>query len=95
MKLKHTIKTEDERKDKKQDFRRGEFVRTSNLRKTFHKEDTTSWRYGLYTITETKDDTIPIYYLDSFPEKPNEASLKKTSSTKTQNDNVYKKLSSK
>ena len=74
---------EDERGIRTPKFKIGGLVRTSNLSNTVSKGDATIWSYELYTITKIIDDTKPSYYLDSFPERYNEALFKKTTFTET------------
>ena len=82
----------DKRNKIKPKFQMNDLVRTSDLRKTFSKSDTTNWSYKLYKITEIIKDTIPSYRLDNLPERYNESLLKKTELTMKENDNVMKKL---
>ena len=82
----------DKRKKVKPKFQINDLVRTSDLKRTFSKGDTTNWSYKLYKITETINDTIPTYHNDNLPERYNEALLKKTELTLKENDNVIKKL---
>ena len=70
----------------------GGLVRTSKLSNTVSKGYATIWSYGLYTIAKIVDDTKPSYYLDSLPERYNEALFKKTTLTKTQNENATEKV---
>ena len=58
----------DKRKQRKPKSKVGDLVRTSILREIFCKGDVTSWRHDFYTKTKILDDTVPIYYLKSFPE---------------------------
>ena len=83
---------EDEREIRTAEFKIRGLLRTSRLSNTVSKGDATIWSYELYTITKIVDDTIPGYYLDSFPERYNEAFFKKTTLTKTQIENVTKKV---
>ena len=83
---------EDEREMETPKFRIGGLVRTSKLSNTVSKGDATIWSYGLYTITKIVDDTKPSYSLDSLPESSNEALFKKTTLTKTQNENATEKV---
>ena len=53
-----------------------------------------SWRYQFYTTTEVFDDTIPSYYLESFPESHFGALLKKTTLTQPQKDKISDELNS-
>ena len=73
-------------------FKIGGLVRTSNLGYTVSKGDATIWSYELYTFTKIIDDTKTSYYLDSFPERYNEALFKKITFTKAQNENATKKV---
>ena len=82
----------DKRKKAKPKFQINDLVRTADLKKTFSKGDTTSWSYKLYKITEIVKDTIPAYKIDGLKERYNEALLKKTELTMTENNSVMKKL---
>ena len=82
----------DKRKKLKPKFQINDLVRTADLKKTFSKGDTTSWSYKLYKITEIVKDTIPAYKIDGLKERYNEALLKKTELTMTENNSVMKKL---
>ena len=70
-----------------------DLVRTTDLKRTLSKGDTTKWSSKLYKITEVINDTIPSYRLDKLPERYNEALLKKTELTIKENNSVMKKLS--
>ena len=61
------------RKKVKQKFQINDLVRTSVLKKTFSKGDTTNWSYNLYKITEIFNDTIPSYRSNNLPERYNES----------------------
>ena len=82
----------DNRKKIKPKFQINDLVRTSDLRKTFSKGDTTNWSYKLYKITEIINDTIPSYHIDNLKERYNESLLKKTDLTLKENNSVMKKL---
>ena len=82
----------DKRKKVKPKFQINDLVRTADLKKRFSKGDTTSWSYKLYKITEIVKDTIPAYKIDGLKERYNEALLKKTELTMTENNSVMKKL---
>ena len=82
----------DKRKKVKPKYEIGDLVRTTDLKKTFSKGDTTNWSYNLYKITEIINDTIPSYHIDNLTERYNESLLKKTDLTMKENDNVMKKL---
>ena len=82
----------DKRKKVKPKFQINDLVRTADLKKTFSKGDTTSWSYKLYKITEIVKETIPAYKIDGLKERYNEALLKKTELTMTENNSVMKKL---
>ena len=82
----------DKRNIIKPKYKIGDLVRTTDLKKTFSKGDTTNWSYKLYKITEIIKDTIPSYKIDNLKERYNESLLKKTELTKKENDNVMKKL---
>ena len=65
-------------------------VRTTVLKKTFSKRDSTIWSYNLYESTEIPNETIPTYKIDQLSEKYSEALLKKTKLTLIENDSVIK-----
>ena len=48
----------DKRKRIKPKFQVNDVVRTTDLKKTFSKSDTTNWFYKLYRITDIVNDTI-------------------------------------
>ena len=73
-------------------FQLNDLVRTTDLKRTFSKGDTTNWSYKLYKITEIINDTIPVYKIDTLPERYNESLLKKTELSLKQNKDVMKKL---
>ena len=82
----------DKRKKCKPKNKLGDLVRTADKRNIFSKGDSTNWSDKLYTITEIIDDTIPSYRIDNFPERYNEALLKKSKLTYDDNENIMKKL---
>ena len=82
----------DKCKKKTPKFQINDLVRTADLKKKFSKSDMTNWSYKLYKITEIINDTIPSYKIDNLPERYNEALLKKTELTTTENNSVMKKL---
>ena len=82
----------DKRKKIKPKYEIGDLVRTSDLKKTFSKSDTTNWSYKLYKITEIINDTIPSYKINNLPERYNESLLKKTDLSMKENNSVMKKL---
>ena len=77
----------DKRNKTKPKYEIGDLVRTTGLKKTFLKGDTTNWSYKLYKITEIINDTMPSYRLDNLPEI-----LKKTELSMKENNSVMKKL---
>ena len=81
----------DKRKKIKPKFQVNDLVRTTDLKETLSKSDTTNWSYKLYKNTEI-NDTIPSYKTDNLPEGYNEAFLKKTELTRKENDNVLNKV---
>ena len=83
---------QDKRKKRKPKYQLGDLVRTADARNIFSKSDSTNWSYKLYTITERIDDTIPSYRIDNFPERYNEALLKKSILTYDENEVVMQKL---
>ena len=82
----------DKRKKTKPKYQINDLVRVADLKKTFSKGDTTNWSYKLYKITKIINDTIPSYKIDNLEERYNEALLKKTELTMTENNSVMKKL---
>ena len=80
----------DKRKKIKPKYKIGDLVRTTDLKKTFSKGDTTNWSYKLYKITEIINDTIPSYRLDNLKERYNESLLRKTDLTMTEKKDVMK-----
>ena len=82
----------DKRKKKTPKFQINDLVRTADLKRTFSKSDMTNWSYKLYKITEIINDTISSYKINNLPERYNEALLKKTELTMTENNSVMKKL---
>ena len=82
----------DKRKKITPKFQINDLVRTTDLRNTFSKGDTTNWSDKLYKITEIINDTIPNYKIDNSKERFNEALLKKTELTMKENDSVMKNL---
>ena len=82
----------DKRKKKTPKFQLNDLIRTADLKKVFSKSDMTNWSYKLFKITEIINDTIPSYKIDKLPERYNEALLKKTELTMTENNSVMKKL---
>ena len=69
-----------------------DLVRTTDLKKTFSKGDTTNWSYKWYKTTEILIDTKPSYEKNNLKEGHNEALLKKTELTLNENDSVMKKI---
>ena len=82
----------DKRKKIKPKFQVNNLVRTTDLKKTYLKGDTTNWSYKLYKIAEIINDTIPRYKIDNIKERYNEALLKKTELSIKKNDSLMKKL---
>ena len=82
----------DKRKKIKPKYELGNLVRTSDLKKTFSKGDTTNWSYKLYKITKINNDTIPAYKINNLPERYKESLLKKTDLTLKENKDVMKKI---
>ena len=80
------------RKKVKPKFQLNDLVRTSDLKRTFSKGDTTNWSYKLYKFTEIINDTIPSYKIDNLSERYNESLLKKTELTMKENNSIIKKL---
>ena len=68
----------DKRKKIKPKFQVNNLVKTTELKRTFSKGDTTDWSYKLYKITETINDAIPSYKTDNLKERYNETLLKKS-----------------
>ena len=67
-------------------------VRTTGLKKTFSKSDTTNWSYSLYKIIEIVSDTIASYHIDKIPKRFNEVVMKKTELSMKESDSVMKPL---
>ena len=63
---------QDRRVKQQPNFKLGQLVRTSDIRKVSSKGDSTIYSYKLYTITEVLHDTIPSYRIDHLPERYNE-----------------------
>ena len=82
----------DKRTKIKPKYEIGDLARTADLKKTFSQGNTTNWSYKLYKITEIIKVTIPVYKIDSLPERYNESLLKKTDLTIKENKDVMKKL---
>ena len=82
----------DERKKKKPKNEIGDLIRTTDLKKTFSKGDTTNWSEKLYKITEFINDTNPSYHIDILPERYSESLLKKMELTMKEINSVMKKL---
>ena len=82
----------DKRKKVKPKFQANKFVKTTDLRKTFSKGDTTNWSCKLYKITEKIIDTIPSYKIDNLEVRYNESLLKSTELTMKESKDVMKKL---
>ena len=59
----------DNREVRKPEFKLGQKVRTSDIRKVFSKGDSTDYSYQFYTITEVIHDIIPSYRIDYLPER--------------------------
>ena len=79
---------QDKRKKRKPKYKLGDLVRTADKRNIFSKGDSTNWSDKLYTITEIIDDTIPSHRIDNFPERYNEALLKKSKLTYDDTKNI-------
>ena len=82
----------DKRKRIKTKFQIYDLVRTTDLKKTFSKSDTTNWSHKFYKITAIINDTIPSYHIDKLPERYSESLLKQTELTMKENKNVMKTL---
>ena len=82
----------DKRKKVVPKFQINDLVRTTDLKRTFSKGDTTNWSYKVYKITEIINDTISIYHIDNLKERYNESLLKKTDLTMKEKNSVMKKL---
>ena len=65
---------------------------TADEKNTFSKNDTKNWADKLYTITEIINDTMASYHINNLSERYNEALLKKSELTKTQNRNGMIKI---
>ena len=62
----------DNRENQKPNYKLGDLVRTSDIRKVFSKGDSTNYSYKFYTIAEIIHHTIPSYRIDYLPERYNE-----------------------
>ena len=84
----------DSRRDdtEKQQPKKGQLVRTADIKKVFSKGDSTNYSYNLYTSTEVIHDTITSYRIDYLPDRYNENLLLPTKLTLEQNNQVMKKL---
>ena len=82
----------DNRVKEKPEYRLGQLVRTSDIKRVFSKGDSTNYSYLLYTITEVIHDTIPSYRIDCLPETYNENLLLPTKLTLEENNQVMKEL---
>ena len=82
----------DKRKKTKSTFQVTDLVRTTDLKRTFSKEDTVNSFYKLYKSSETKNDPLLSYKTDQLPERFNETLLKKTEVSMKENKDVRKKL---
>ena len=82
----------DKRNKIKPKFQINDLVRTTDLKKTFSKGDTTNWSYKLYKITEIINDTKPTYKINNLKERYNETLLKKNKLTMKENNSMLKKL---
>ena len=67
----------DKRKKITPKFKVNDLVRTTDIKKTFSKGDTTNWSYKLYKISENIIDTIPSYKIYNLPERYYESILKR------------------
>ena len=54
----------------------GKLVRTTDLKRTFSKGDTTNWFYILYKSTKINSDTVPSYRFDNLLKPYKQALLK-------------------
>ena len=50
-----------DKRKKNSKFQLNDFVRTTDLKKTFSKFNTSNWSYKLYKVTEIIVDTIPSF----------------------------------
>ena len=82
----------DNRVKQKPNYRLGQLVRTSDIKRVFSKGDSTNYSYLLYTITEVIHDTIPSYRIDYLPERYNENLLLPTKLTLEEKNQVMKEL---
>ena len=73
-------------------FQIDNLVRTTDLKRTFSKGDTTNWSYNLYKITEIIKDAIPSYHIDNLKRRYNESLLKKNELSMKEKNSVMKKL---
>ena len=84
----------DDREKQTPNYKLGQLVRTSDIRRVFSKGDSTNWSYKLYTIIEIIHATIPSYRKDYLPERYNENLLLPTKLTLDENNQVMKELNS-
>ena len=82
----------DNRENQKPEYKLGDLVRTTDIKKVFSKGDSTNYSYQLFTITEVIHDTIPSYRFDFLPETYNENLSLPTKITPDENNQVLKKL---
>ena len=73
-------------------FKLGDSVRTSDIRKVFSKGDSTKYSNEFYTKTEVIHDTIPSYTIDYEPERYNQTLLPPTKPALEQNNKVMEEL---
>ena len=82
----------DDRQKQRLKFKRGQLVRTADIKRVFSKGDSTNYSYKLYNITEVIHDTIPSYRINYLPERYNENLLLPNKLTLQENNQVMKEL---
>ena len=60
---------QDKRRKHNPKLKKGQLVRTADIKRVFSKGDSTNYSFNLYTITEVIHDTIPSYRIDHLPER--------------------------
>ena len=83
---------QDRRVKQQPKYKLGQLVRIADIKKVFSKEDSTNYRYKLYTITEVIHDTIPSCRIKCIPESCNEKFLLPTKLSLEQSNQTMKNL---
>ena len=82
---------QDTRRRYKPQFQLGQLVRTADIEKVFHMEESANWSYKLYTITKKIHDTIPSNKINYLPESYKEILLRSTKVSLEEINKVMKK----